>query len=186
MVVCVENGRVWVIAGQVLRIGLTVSIVAGATVDGEVGGLVDKCSGLGISAHIGGGPEGTTEVYRPEIVRIWSRYLSVPNNNITDKCVRTDVGEDTRFSAGTTVVSEAREIVVANRREVTLHSAPARVGVGAEPGSVSVRVTRDTGEVRVSLGGIILCVGSGGVDLRSLVLRAGDERSPFVMGTRDG
>jgi len=41
---------------------LTVSVIAGATVDGEVGGLVDKRSGLGIGTDGGGVPESTAQI----------------------------------------------------------------------------------------------------------------------------
>ena len=106
MVVGVVDGRVWVIDGQALRLGLTVSVVTSATVDGKVGRLVDECSGLGISTNIGGVPEGTAEVDRPILIGIWSGDLSVLNINITAKCIRTDIGEDGGISAGTAVIEE--------------------------------------------------------------------------------
>jgi len=48
--------------GQVLATSLTVDPIMGATVSGEVRGLVDKRSGLGIGTGVGGVPEGTTQV----------------------------------------------------------------------------------------------------------------------------
>ena len=77
MIVGVEDGLGWVGFGQVLGIGLTVNVVFSATVDGEVGRFVDKCSGLGVGTGVGGAPEGTAEVDRPEFVRVWSGGVSV-------------------------------------------------------------------------------------------------------------
>lgn len=75
MVVSIEDGLGWIVDGQVLRSSLSVNEVTGTTVDGEVGGLVDKRSGHGISAGVGSVPEGTTEIDRPELVGIWLRDL---------------------------------------------------------------------------------------------------------------
>ena len=186
MAVGVKDGRVRVADGQALGFGLTVSIVACATVDGEVRRLVDERSGLGISTGFAGVPEGTAKVDRPELIGIWSRDLSALNINITAKCIRTDVGEDGRISAGTAVVGEAREIIAANRLEVAFDGALAIIGVGAEPSSVSVRAARDTGKVRISIGSTIRCVSSGCVDLRFPGRRASDECSPFAVKAGDG
>ena len=100
------------------------------------------------------------------MVGIWSRDLSVPGIDITAKRVRTDVGEggDVKCSAGT-VVGEVREFVEGDRQKVFLDDAPARTGVGAEPGSVSGRTIRDIVKVTVSVGGISQGIGGSSVDL---------------------
>ena len=113
MIVGVEDGLRWVGLGQAPRGGLAVNVVAGAAVDGEMGRLVDERSGLGISTGIWGIPEGTAEVDRPELVRIWSRDESVPNNNITIQGGRTDVGVSAGIGAGA-VVGEGRVLAAAD------------------------------------------------------------------------
>ena len=75
MVVGVEDGLIRVADSQVLGTGLTIHVVVGATVDGEVGRLVDQRSGLGIGAGIGGTPEGTAEVDPSEFVGDWSKAI---------------------------------------------------------------------------------------------------------------
>ena len=62
MTVCVEDGLSRVADGQVLASSLTGSVVGGATIDCEVGGHVDKRSGLGVGTSVGGTPVGTAEV----------------------------------------------------------------------------------------------------------------------------
>ena len=59
MTVGVVDGPSWVAVSQALTVRLTISPIAGTTVDGEVGGLVDECSGLGVGTGVGGVPEGT-------------------------------------------------------------------------------------------------------------------------------
>lgn len=58
----VEDGPTWVTFRQALTICTTVCIVLGATVEGEVGRLMDKRSSLGIGTGVGGLPEGAAEV----------------------------------------------------------------------------------------------------------------------------
>ena len=70
MTVGVHDGLRWVGTGQAPAAGLTVSVVFGATVEGEVGRLVDERSGPGVGADVGGSPEGTTEVDLSEIIGI--------------------------------------------------------------------------------------------------------------------
>ena len=53
---------------QALAGSLTISVIIGTTVDGEVGSLVDKRSGLGIGTGVGGIPKGTTEIDPSESV----------------------------------------------------------------------------------------------------------------------
>ena len=68
MTVSVVDGHSRVTDGQALAGSLAISVIVGATVDGEVRSLVDKRSGLGIGTGVGGIPEGTTEVYPSESV----------------------------------------------------------------------------------------------------------------------
>ena len=68
MIVGVEHSLIWVADRQVLGTGLPVDVVVGTTVDGEVGGLVDQSSGLGVGAGVWGAPEGTAEVDPPEFI----------------------------------------------------------------------------------------------------------------------
>ena len=49
---------------------LTVNVVEGPTVFGEVGRLVDKRSGPGVGTSVGDVPEGTAEVDNSEVVAI--------------------------------------------------------------------------------------------------------------------
>ena len=67
----------------------TVSVVLVATVYGEVGRLMNKCSGLGIDTDSGGIAESTVEVNRSELVGIWSRDLSVTGQPSHDLKVHT-------------------------------------------------------------------------------------------------
>ena len=62
MAVGVEDGMRWILDGQFLGRTLPVHIVFSVTVGDEVGSLVDKYSGFGISTGVGGPPEGTTEM----------------------------------------------------------------------------------------------------------------------------
>jgi len=62
MIVGVGDGLRRFVDSQGPAARLTVNIILGATVDGEVGGLVDKCSGLGIGTDGGGGPESTAQI----------------------------------------------------------------------------------------------------------------------------
>ena len=70
MAVGVEDGRSWVLDGQVLAVRLAVSVVPGATVGVEVGSLVDERSALGIGTGGGGLPEGTAKVDGSELIGI--------------------------------------------------------------------------------------------------------------------
>ena len=70
MIVGIVEGRIWVLDGQVLAVILTVNMIEGGTVDGEVGRLVDECSGPGIGTNIVYVPESTAEVDLSEIVGI--------------------------------------------------------------------------------------------------------------------
>jgi len=158
----VEDGPGRVGYGQVPTTRLAVSVVFGATVDGEMGRLVDKRSSLGIGTGVRGPPESTAEVDLSESVGI-------------------DVSIGVGSSAGATVVGEARELAAADQPEVVLDDALARRGVGTEPGSVSERATRDTPNVRVGSDGIGLGAGSSSVDLDSPGRRATDEGSPLVV-----
>ena len=75
MVVGIEDGLRWIADGQLLSISLTVNVVLGTTVDGEVGTLVDKRSALGIGTGSGSVPVGTAEVDRSVTVGIWPKDL---------------------------------------------------------------------------------------------------------------
>jgi len=66
----VGDGLRRVADSQVLARSLTVNMIVGATVDGEVGGLVDKRSSLGIGTDGGGVPETTAQIDRSERVGI--------------------------------------------------------------------------------------------------------------------
>jgi len=66
----VEDGLRWVVDSQLHGSGLTVSVVAGPTIVGEVGRLVDDRSGPRIGTGVGGIPESTAEVDRTELVGI--------------------------------------------------------------------------------------------------------------------
>ena len=98
--------------------------------------------------------------------------------------MRTDVSPTTRSGAGT-VVGEAREVAAADQPEVGLHGALAGIGVGTEPGFVSVRVARDTKKVRVGLVGGVLGITSGGFYEDLLGIRAARVRFPLVVGAGD-
>ena len=70
MIIGVHDGLGWVSLSQILGSNWTVDVVLGAAVDGEVGGLVDERSGIGVVTGDRGGPEGTAEVDLPEYVGI--------------------------------------------------------------------------------------------------------------------
>jgi len=66
----IVDGPIRVTDGQALAGGLAVGVITGATIDGEVGGLVDKRSGLGVGTGVGGVPEGTAQVDLSELVGV--------------------------------------------------------------------------------------------------------------------
>jgi len=70
VIVGVVDGLGWVGACQVLGVILTVNVVEGGTVGGEVGRLVDKRSGPGVGTSVGDVPKGTAEVDNSELVGI--------------------------------------------------------------------------------------------------------------------
>lgn len=70
MIVGVVDGSGWVVGGQGFGWVLTVDVIEGATVGVEVGRLVDKCSGPGVSPGVGHVPESTAEVDLSEVVGI--------------------------------------------------------------------------------------------------------------------
>ena len=70
MAVSVVDSLRWIADGQALAGRLTISMIAGTTVGGEVGGLVDERSGLGIGTSVRGVPEGTAQVDLSELVGI--------------------------------------------------------------------------------------------------------------------
>ena len=73
----IEDGTIRVSDGQCCSFMPTIIIVIGVAVDGKMGKLVDKCPCFGIGTGVWGFPEGTADVYDPEIIWIWSRDLSV-------------------------------------------------------------------------------------------------------------
>lgn len=100
------------------------------------------------------------------------------------KDIRTDVGEGAISGAGA-VVSEVRELAAADRLEVDPDGAPARNGIGAEPGGVSGTAARDTQNVRVGVVDIVPGSGSGSVDQRLVGRRATDECGQLGMDAGD-
>jgi len=66
----VVDGLGRVADSQTLAARLTINVIVGATVGGEVGGLVDERSGLGIGTGVRGAPEGTAQVNLSVLVRI--------------------------------------------------------------------------------------------------------------------
>ena len=72
VVIGAHDGQAWVSQSQTFCITLTVDagVVIGATVDNEVGRLVDECSSLGVGTGGWGPPEATAEVDPPELVGI--------------------------------------------------------------------------------------------------------------------
>lgn len=70
MVVGVEDGLGWVGPSQVLGRTLTINVVTGATIDGEVGRLVNERSRPRVGTSVGGIPEGSAEVDQSELVGI--------------------------------------------------------------------------------------------------------------------
>jgi len=70
MAVGVVDGPERVADSQVLAGSLTISPIIGATVDGEVGGLVNESSSLGVGTKVWSVPEGTAEVDLSELVGI--------------------------------------------------------------------------------------------------------------------
>ena len=70
MTIGVEDGLTWVVDGQGSGVTVTVSIVGGVTVDGELGSLVNQRSGPGIGTNVVGVPKDTTEVHNSGFVGI--------------------------------------------------------------------------------------------------------------------
>ena len=70
MTIGVVDGGIWIGAGKFHAILLTVRVVIGAAVGGELGRLVDKRSGLGICTGVGGFPEAIAEVDGPKNIGI--------------------------------------------------------------------------------------------------------------------
>jgi len=66
----VVDGPSWVVDSQCLAGRLTISPVIGATVGGEMRGLVNERSCLGIGTCVGSGPEGTAQVDLSKLVGI--------------------------------------------------------------------------------------------------------------------
>jgi len=123
VIIGIHDGLTWVGPSQILRRTWTVDVVLGATVGGEVGGLMDERSSIGVVTGGWGGPEGTAEVDLPELVGV-------------------DVSEVVSPGAGT-VVGEARELAATDQSEVVLNQVLASWNVGTEPGDVSTRAPRD-------------------------------------------
>ena len=70
VVISVHDGLGWIVHSQTLGIGMTVGVVLGTTVFGEVGRLVDERPSLGVGAKGWGIPEGTAKVDLSELVGI--------------------------------------------------------------------------------------------------------------------
>ena len=70
MAVGIEDGLSRVTDGQVLAVGLTVSVILGTAIDGEVGSLMDNRPGPGIRTGVGGVPEAVAEVDGPECIGV--------------------------------------------------------------------------------------------------------------------
>jgi len=70
VIIGVVDGPRWVVGGQVFGASLTVNVVVGGTVDGEVGGLADKSSGPGIGTSVGDVPETAADVDNSEFIGI--------------------------------------------------------------------------------------------------------------------
>ena len=70
VVIGVHDGPSWVTISQIHGTRPTVDVVLGATVDGEVGRLMDERSRLGVTTSAPGVPEGTTEVDLSKLVGI--------------------------------------------------------------------------------------------------------------------
>ena len=70
VIIGIHNGLTWVGPSQILRRTWTVDVVLGATVGGEVGGLMDERSSIGVITGGWGGPEGAAEVDLPELVGV--------------------------------------------------------------------------------------------------------------------
>ena len=66
----VVDGLGRVANSQTLTGGLTISPVIGTTVNSEVGGLMNKSSGLGVGTNVWSVPEGTAQVNLSELVGI--------------------------------------------------------------------------------------------------------------------
>ena len=66
----VVDGLGRVANSQTLTGGLTISPVIGTTVNNEVGGLMNKSSGLGVGTNVWSVPEGTAQVDLSELVGI--------------------------------------------------------------------------------------------------------------------
>lgn len=93
--------------------------------------------------------------------------------------MRTDVGRAIRSGAGT-AVCETRESVTVNQPEVVLDSVLASIGVGAEPGLVSGRGSRDTLNIRVGFAGVYLGTINGVFEEDLLEPSAVIEGSPLI------
>jgi len=70
VIIGVVDRQIQVFGGQALGFILTVNVVAGATVVGEVGRLLDKCASPGVGIGLRDVPEGTAEVDNAEGVGI--------------------------------------------------------------------------------------------------------------------
>ena len=70
MAVGVVDGLSRVTDGQGLAVSLTVNVVIGTTVGGEMGSLVDNRPGPGIRTGVGSVPEAVAEVDGPECTGI--------------------------------------------------------------------------------------------------------------------
>ena len=65
-IVGVEDGPTWVTDGQAAGVTVTVNVVVGATVGGELGRLVNQRSGPGIGTNVVSLPEGAAEIDNSE------------------------------------------------------------------------------------------------------------------------
>ena len=81
MVVGVENGLTRIVDGQTPGISLTISVVNGATIGGELGRHLDERSGLGIRTDNGGIPESRADVDGSKLKRNWSRDFNISAND---------------------------------------------------------------------------------------------------------
>ena len=70
MIVGVVDGLRRVVCGQLFGVILTVNVVEGGTVVGEVGRLMDERSGPGVGTSVRDVPEGTAEADNSEFVGV--------------------------------------------------------------------------------------------------------------------
>lgn len=70
MVFGVHDGPSWVGPGQILGISYTIDVILGATVDSEVGRLVNERSSLGVITGGSESPEGRAEVDPSELAGV--------------------------------------------------------------------------------------------------------------------